>query len=112
MLLQKRRVKKDQIKEILKRGKIFSGREISLKTIFIPKEPSAFAVIVSSKTEKKAVKRNLLKRRGKAVIFKTLPFLKEGFLTLVFFKKESAEMKFSKLEEEIRILFLKAGILN
>ena len=112
MLSQKRRLKKDQIKKILKRGKIFNGRAISLKTIFVPKESSSFAVIVSSKIAKKAVKRNQLKRRGKNIIFKKLPFLKEGFLTIVFLKKESAEMKFSKLEEEIKILFLKAGILN
>ncbi len=112
MLPQKRRVKKEQVNKILKEGRVFGGRAISLKTLFIPGQLSAFAAVISSKTAKKAAERNQLKRRCKAIIFKALPFVEEGFLTLVFLNKESLKMKFSALEEELKKLFLRAEIMH
>ncbi len=112
MLPKKRRLKRELIKKILKKGKIFNSRDISLKTLFVPGQLSSFAVIVSRKTEKKAVDRNKIKRREKGVILKILPKVKEGFLTIIFLKKGSAGLKSGALKEETEKLLISAKIVN
>lgn len=109
---KERRLKKGAIKLILKKGRSINTGSISLKYLFSPSERSAFAVIVSIKTAKKAVLRNKLKRRGRAIITKLLPIIREGFLTLIFFKRESVQKKTNVLEREIVDLFKKASILH
>lgn len=111
MFPKKRRLQKGLIEKVLKKGKNINSRGISLKYLSFSSQASAFAVVVSTKTVRKAVLRNKLKRRGRAVVVKLLPIIKEGFLVLLFFKKESAEMTFSELKTEIANLFKKAKII-
>lgn len=111
MLPKIRRLNRELIKKALKEGKFVRGRSISLKYSVFPIRPTSFGLIVSSKTGKKAVFRNRIKRKGWAVISKLLPKIKKDRLVLIFFGRGSAEMDFSEMEKEISRLFREAGLL-
>ncbi len=110
MLPIKMRLKKDLIGQVLKQGKKIESRGVFLKYLLLPGRQSAFAVVISSKIAKQAVLRNKMKRRGRAVIKKILPFIKEGLLVILFFKKDSLGMKFKELEKEIMDLFKRINL--
>ena len=112
MLPKKRRLEKWLIEKALRQGKLVRGSRVSLKYLVIPNRQSAFGLVVSSKVAKQAVIRNKLKRRGRAVILKLLPGIKEGFLALIFFKIGSPKATFRDLENEITQLFKNAKALN
>jgi len=112
MLSKNRRIPRKLIEKILKEGKTVRGRNLFLKYSLNPGKPASFAFIISSKTVKKAVLRNKLKRRGRAIIFNFLPEIKDGYSVLIFFEKGSVEMKFAELKQEIRSLFQKAGLIK
>lgn len=110
MLPRKRRLSKELIEKVSKQGKTVRGCNIFLKHSIISGNQSGFAFIVPSKTARKAVFRNKLKRRGRTVVSKLLPKIKDGCQALIFFEKGSAEMKFSEIEREITRLFQKADL--
>ncbi len=112
MLQKNRRLKKELIAKILRQGCNLRGQNISLKYITDSGQSASFSFIVPSKIAKSAVSRNKLKRRGRAIVFKLLPRIKEGYSALIFFEKGRPEMKFSELEKEIIKLLQKAGFLN
>jgi ribonuclease P protein component len=111
MLSKNRRIPRKLIEKTLKHGKTVRGRNLSLKYSVDSGKPSGFAFIVSSKTAKRAVLRNKLKRRGRAAVFGLLPEIKDGCSVLIFFEKGSAKMKFSEIKQEITRLFQKAGLI-
>ena len=96
MLSKNQRLARESIREILRKGKTVRNNGISLKYLVKPDGQKAFAFIVSAKTVKKAVNRNLLKRRGRAVVFKLLPRIKKGLLALVFFERGSQRFVISQ----------------
>ncbi len=110
-LPKKQRLEKKLIREILQKGRTVHNNNISLKYLIKSDRQKAFAFIVSAKTVKKAVNRNLLKRRGRAIVFKLLPRIEKGLLALIFFKKGSKELSFCSLEAEITQTFQKTGLL-
>jgi len=112
MLPRKRRLKKEFIGKILRQGKSIRGTGVSLRYLVGSGQPSVFGLIVSLKTAKQAAVRNKLKRRGRAIVSNLLPNMKEGYLTLIFLEKDSPEMAFNDLENEITRLFKKARVLN
>lgn len=111
-LSKNRRLSRCLIEKTLKQGKTVRGRNLSLKYSVDSGKPAGFAFIVSSKTAKKAVFRNKLKRRGRAAVSSLLPEIKDGCSALVFFEKGSAEMKFSEIRQEITRLFQRAGLIR
>jgi ribonuclease P protein component len=88
--------------------KSFSSSGLSLAIWKSGYIPSRFAVVISGSLIKKAVLRNKTKRRVKAVIFKHLGDLKDGFAVVVYPKKI---LSFKEAEEELLNLFKKAKIL-
>jgi ribonuclease P protein component len=72
---------------------------------------SKFAFVVSRRVALKAVERNKLKRRARAVIRKMLPDIKPHFAGIFFLKKESAKLSFQELEQSARGVLRKARIL-
>ena len=112
MLQKNRRLKKELIAKILRQGRNFRGQNISLKYIADSGQSASFAFIVPSRIAKSAVSRNKLKRRCRAIVFKFLPRINEGYSALIFLEKGSPEMKFSELEMEITKLLQKAGFFK
>jgi ribonuclease P protein component len=112
MLAKNRRIKKELFQTIFQKGSHFQSSCLALKTIpkLCPK--SSFAFIVSAGMIKKAVARNKLKRRARAIIFKTLSSLKEGHCVVFIFKKGSQNLSFKEMESEMVGLLRKAKLLH
>ncbi len=112
MLPRKRRLNRKSIKKVLKESRFFFNHNFSLRYLVSPAELSKFAFVVPSIAAKKAVIRNKIKRRARAAVFKLLPFLKEGYLVALFFKKGSEQLSFKELETEISKNFKKINIFK
>jgi len=72
---------------------------------------SRFSVVTPSSVSKKAVVRNLLKRRCYSIIKKHLNNIKISFNIMIFLKKGADKLKFSDLEKEVISVFRKASLL-
>jgi len=124
MLTKERRISKGLFAQILSQGRVFSGKNSSLRVLPIassiesfggPKEssiPSAFAFVVSVKTAKTAVERHFLKRRGRHVIKKNLDKIKEGYYCAFFFRSGISKLPFPAFETEIVNGLKQAGLIN
>ena len=112
MLPQKRKVGTELFPLVLKGGKTVSSEHLSFKFVQIPSiQENKFSFVVSGKVSKKTTERNLLKRRGYAVIKKN-GVLKKIPLAGVFFAKSGAtKLSYSALEQEINSLLVKARIV-
>ncbi|MFA5360728.1 MAG: ribonuclease P protein component [Candidatus Paceibacterota bacterium] len=110
MLAKKYRITPSFVfKKTLEKGK---RRENQYFKIFFCKnnmDISRFAVIISSKIWKSAVKRNLIKRRIKHIFRELILFLPSGFDILLFVKKDCLDMPFQTLENQLKE-FLMANI--
>lgn len=83
--------------------KVVSDKEISQKT--------TFSCVVSKKIANTAVLRNKTRRRVYEIIKKILPIVKNGYICLVFVKKEAINTDFSTLKENFNQLIKKAGVI-
>ncbi len=113
MLPQKRRVSRTEFETVLKNGGWYHSPHLTLRASknTLGKK-SVFAVSVSKKVAKKAVSRNLLKRRVYSVIGEGLSGVTDGYSAVFFLKKGIAEIVFSDLKKEVISLLQKAKILS
>ena len=72
--------------------------------------PSRFAFVVSAKVSKKAVERNLLRRRIREIVRKALPSIKSGLDVLVITKPNARTLSFQELEQEVHMLLTKSRL--
>lgn len=113
MLPTQKRLKKDDFDLLKKtRNKTCSSKSFSLKIYDAGFNPSRFAVIIPASVYKKAVQRNKVKRRFKSVMQKHTKEFKNGFAVVVYPKKTEPESVFNKIEEELMVVFKKAGVLT
>jgi len=101
MLPKERRISKGLFDQIQKNGRNFRTPLFSLRIMTNPGQPSAFAFVISAKKADKAVTRNLIKRRGRAIIAKNLAKIKEGYLCAIFFNQDVSTLSFIELEKKI-----------
>lgn len=71
---------------------------------------SSFYFVVSGKIIKKAVKRNLFKRRGRSIT--RTSGAKDGCIGAFFAKKGAGALEFEDMKKEVLDLMKKAGIFN
>ena len=92
MLSKKNRTSKKLVEKIFKLGKFVNSPNLTLK--YINKEDSVPRVgFIAPKTvSKKAVDRNLLRRRGYSVLKNYLTVLPFGFAGVFIFNKKSMEI--------------------
>jgi len=112
MLPQKRKVGTELFPLVLKSGKTVSSEHLSFK--FVPilgTQENKFSFVVSGKVSKKATERNLLKRRGYAVIKKNNTLKKIPIAGVFFAKSGATKLSYSALEQEINSLLIKARIV-
>ena len=83
----------------------------SVKSTETDTKESRFTFVVSSSVEKTAVGRNLLKRRARAIVAKSLNKLKGGHVVMFIFKKPAVTAEFKDLEKEIELVFPKIGLI-
>jgi len=113
MLNKKLRVSKQVFNNAVKKSKILSSPRLFLR-VFKETRPihSKFSFTISKSVSKKAIIRNLLKRRGYSIIRKNLKKLKNSYICIFSFKKGSEKATFKEIEEEITSLLKKAKILD
>lgn len=107
MLPKQRRISKEFFEKIIKEGKNINSEHIYLRFTKNIGKDSLFSFIISGKIAKKAVDRNLFKRRGRYIIQKNLNNIKAGYLYTFFAKKGVVELSFKVLEQEILFLLSK-----
>jgi len=113
MLAKERRISKGLFAQILSRGRVFSGSNLSLRVLPMEKAgPSAFAFVVSVKMAKTAVERHFLKRRGRHAIKKNLKRIKEGYYCAFFLRPGLAKLPFPVFEAEIVNGLKQAGLVE
>lgn len=112
MLPKKAKVSRELAKHIRASGKNFYGAYMTLRTVKIKKEQHTFSFIVSKKVTALATERNILKRRGYAIIATLQKDILPHTAALFFVKKEAAQASFSDLEKDIKELLVKSKILR
>jgi len=92
--------------------KVFPSANFSIKVYRSDFSPSRFAVVLSSKTIKKAVERNKKKRQIRNIILKNKSLFQDGFTVVIYPKKTIKERDFVSMEKELDNLFKKSDILK
>ncbi len=116
MLPRKNRIPKSLFESVFKRTKAIQGRYFKLRFLIVKDLPtgqagnkqSQFSFITSKTVSKKAVQRNLLRRRGYSIIQKNLKNIKTPLLAFFLFNKEAVGATYKELEADIISLLNKA----
>ncbi len=107
MLPRKRRITTALFDTVLEKGFTFYSPHFSLRLLKVPGEESRFSVAVSKKVAKKAVVRNLFRRRTRSAIEKLLPTLASGYHGIFFVKTSIDTVLFKDLFIEVETLLKK-----
>jgi ribonuclease P protein component len=104
------RLKKD-FDRIFKEGRFAGGRFFTLGYLKNNMDFSRFAVVVAKKVDKRAVRRNLIRRRTSEIIRLGQEKIKTGF-DLVFIAKPAVlDKSYKEIEDDIIILLDKAKMV-
>ena len=89
-----------------KKAKGFSASSncLILKSLNNDLKISRFAFVISTKIDKRATKRNLVKRRLREIIRLNLKNMKSGYDILIIAKKGIVEKSYQELEKELSYL--------
>jgi len=108
MLNKKNRIgNRKVIDRLFRKGKLFKNHFFIFKYEQAVNGPSQFAVSVSKKIYKKAVKRNYLRRQIQESLRLNLPSLKQNFIALIIVRSAVADQKttFQEIKESINTFF-------
>ncbi len=109
---QHRLNKRLDIERVFKRGRSVFVGNLGLRLAPNNLKSSRFTVVVSLKVSKKAVERNLLKRRLREIVRQEItPTAKGGFDGLVLTQKPLLELSFAELRALTLALFKKARLI-
>jgi len=110
--LTNRLKKTTEISKVFKEGRFFKEGFLILKTAKNNLNKSRFGFIVSQKISKKAVLRNKIKRRLRAIVGKELKTIKTGTDNLVVALPGLEKKDFSSTKETLNNLIKKAKLIN
>ena len=99
-------------KSVFNGGKTAENRFFKIKFIKNREKETRFGFIISTKFAKKAVVRNLIKRRLRAAVRFLLKNIKPGFDIIVWPKKILEESNFKLLADGLKTLFIKNDLLS
>lgn len=103
--------KSADIDKLFKNGKSFLTPVFSLKIAKNSLGTTRIAVIVGTKVHKRAVKRNLIKRRIRSAMAEFLPALKPGFDIAISARSQALGLELPKTKEELSLSLKKSGLL-
>lgn len=113
MLPKENRLKLDKdFKRVYKKGEFFATKLIHFKYLKTNLPHTRVGFVVGLKVYKKAYKRNLLKRRMRAVFNLNLDKIKHGFDIVVIAKPGSADMEYGEIEKNIKYFLEKTRLLE
>lgn len=107
------RLKTDKdFESVFNDGKTAENRFLKIKFIKNHKQETRFGFIVSVKFAKKAVVRNLVKRRLRAAVWFLLRSIKPGFDIIIWPKKILEKPDFETLLDNLKTLFIKNDLFS
>ena len=107
-----RLTKETDFKQLAKKGKSFHSPLFIIKVLTTKNSVSRFGVVISTKVSKKAVIRNIIKRRITEVIRLLLPKMKLGFMMMILAKPIVANKNYQEIKEDIEKLFSKVRMFK
>ena len=111
MLPLQNRLKKDKdFQNLFSNGTTYNYQFLYFRVARNSLHQTRFGFIVSKKVSRKAVVRNKIKRKLRAVIRDKLPMMKEGFDVAVVVKKSFQMDDFKRIEQVITVLLSNSGI--
>lgn len=102
--------KQKDFDRVFKQGRYINGPLFNVKFNSNGLPSSRFAFVVSAKTEKRATKRNSVKRRLRAVGQELLKNIKPGFDIVVLVKKPSLDSDHKALADELGVILKRAKL--
>ena len=114
MLPAKYRLSRAEIPTVLRRGLVVKGESLTLRVISLDDKlkPAKLAIVVSAKTVKTAVGRNLVKRRLRQAIIGLSKNLKPGYATVLITFPGIASQTYVKLQRGLEALLRQARLLT
>ena len=113
MLTRRKRLrKKKEFEEVFKKGKGFKGDFLVLKILKGKLREARFGFVVSQKVSKKAVIRNKVKRRLRAIIKEKEKGFKKGFEIVIIALPGAEKKNFWEVKKTLEKLFKSAKVLN
>lgn len=111
MLPKVNRIKKKKDFEVIfKKAKSFKNNFLILKTTSNSIETKRFGFIVSQKVSKKAVVRNLIRRRLNEAVKINFDNVKDGFDCVFIVLSGAVKEDFSEVKKSVKILLEKANL--
>jgi len=106
-------LKKD-FSEIKRKGKVLKGKlfDFLFQKSAVDFCPPAFAFIVSKKIDKRATKRNRIKRLLSESVRSFLPQIKPGIKGVFLVKKEILEKNFTEIKNEVEVIFKEGNLFK
>ena len=114
MLSKKNRLAAEKdFSKLFSKGKSFSGRGIGLKVVRNDLGAPRIGFVVSTKVAKRAVVRNVIKRRMREASRAYLPKLDpQGVDAALIARAEAVKMTFAEIKDSIRMLLEKSGLMK
>lgn len=113
MLPKKHRLVKDRdFNQIHKSGRFVGDNFLAIKFLKNNLEISRFGFLVGTKISKKAVKRNLVKRRLRESVRLKLDNIKAGYDMIFFTKPEIVEKNYTEIDNAIENVLEKANLIS
>ncbi|HUT22493.1 MAG TPA: ribonuclease P protein component [Candidatus Bipolaricaulota bacterium] len=88
-----------------------STPDLIIKSLKNRSEISRFAFVISTKVDKRATKRNLIKRRLREIVRARLPRISGGYDVLIIAQKGIADADFARLERDVDQIFRKLRLI-
>jgi ribonuclease P protein component len=112
MLAKINRLRKDKdFANLVKSGRICYGQELSLRFGQNNLSQSRWGFVVSKKVDKRAVIRNQIKRRLRAIVRQNLGHLKSGLDIMVLTRAEIKNLTYNQLKDSFLSLLKKADLM-
>jgi ribonuclease P protein component len=104
---------------VYQKGSRHCGSYLILRTLSIPQIeqqsphlPTRIGISISTKVSKKAVVRNLIKRRVRAALIELLPRINPGWQIVIVVKTQAIECKYADFLRELEQLLKESKIIN
>lgn len=107
-----RLTKKKDFEQVAKKGRPFFAKELGFKIVKNELAKNRYGIVVNLKVDKRAVKRNKIRRRIREIIRLNDENIKQGFDVMILVRESVKELKYREIEEKLMALFKKAGLVE
>ena len=108
-----------EFRAVYQKGIRLNGSYLNLRALFIPPSeaqspllPSRIGISISTKVSKKAVERNLIKRRIRGALQELLPKIDDGWQIVIVVRPQAIKCKYGDFLRELEQLLIKTNIIN